>query len=769
MATHKNNAGSTSARSARSSRTSTSHARSAQGNSTHGTSGSRRPRNSRGPRRSHSSMKKRPIIKYILLSILGLFVIGVAGLGIAYATTEIPSPESVALSQKTTVYYNDGTTAIGSFQEENREIIGCSALPDYVGNAVVASENRSFWSDSGIDLRGIARALFTNITTGTRQGGSTITQQYAERYYLGETKSYIGKLREALLALKIAQTQDKSTVLCNYMNTIYFGRGAYGIQAAAKAYFNKDAKDLTPSEAALIAGIIPAPSIWDPAVDNVAATKRFNRVIKIMKEDGYLTSEQAASAQLPQTIEQASTDQYAGDKGYLLSMVKSELLNTDQFTEDQLMTGGYSIITSIDKDKQAYMQQVGAGDGSTPETVETGGMSADVDTGEIIAVYGGKDYNTKQLNNATQAIYQAGSTMKTFTLIGAIQQDVSLNTLFNGNSPRTYQGLGKSVSNYGNISYGNITLTRALARSVNTVFVDLNQKVTPEKTAQIAKSAGISSSIQTDSLYNTLGIDAIHVSEIVQAYQTIAHDGVRNDLHIVREVRSDQGTNTVYTANTQGTQVFSSNVTANAQTALRAVITEGYGTPALAVGKTVAGKSGTANDNSAVSFAGFSRHVVTAFATWNPSDDGKTNEPVPTFGGYTDGMGYPTHLFTLYMKQALAGVQDEAFPTPKSTGIVGGPDGSWGLGGQRTQTQNDEEEESSDDDSASESNRRNQNQEQQNQQQQNSTDSNSSGNSDSSSSSGSSSESGNSGQNSQANNENSSSQPQSGEQTTGGN
>lgn len=769
MATHKNNGGANSPRRTSSSTRSTRSGGSSHAQRSSNASGAGRGRNSRGPRgakNARGAMKKRPIWKYILWSILGLFVIGIAGLGIAYATIEIPSPESVALSQKTTVYYNDGTTAIGSFQEENREIIQCSTLPDYVGNAVVASENRSFWTDSGIDLRGIARALFTNITTGSRQGGSTITQQYAERYYLGETKSYIGKLREALLALKIAQTQDKSTVLCNYMNTIYFGRGAYGIQAAAKAYFNKDAKDLTPSEAALIAGIIPAPSIWDPAVDNTAATKRFNRVIRIMREDGYLTSEQASAAAMPQTIEQSTTDQYAGDKGYLLNMVKAELLNTDQFTEDQLMTGGYSIITSIDKDKQAYMQEVGAGDSSTPDTVETGGMSADVDNGEIIAVYGGKDYNTKQLNNATQALYQPGSTMKTFTLLGAIKQDVSLNTLFNGNSPRTYAGLASSVSNYGNISYGNITLTRALARSVNTVFVDLNQKVTPQKTAQIAKSAGISSELQTDSLYNTLGIDGIHVSEIVQAYQTIAHDGVRNPLHIVREVRSDGGTNTVYTANTSGTQVFSENVTANAMVALRAVITEGYGTPALAVGKTVGGKSGTANDNSAVSFVGFSRHVVTAFATWNPSDDGNTNEPVPTFGGYTDGMGYPTHLFTLYMTRALQGVVDEAFPTPSNTGIVGGPDGTWGLGAQRTQAQNNSEEDSESDSSREESNsRRNQNSQENQESDGQSQDSNSGNSSDSNQSEGTSDNSGNQQGNSQEN----SSQSQSGGQTTSGN
>ncbi|WP_418969567.1 transglycosylase domain-containing protein [Alloscardovia omnicolens] len=642
---------------------------------------------------SHKALKKRPILKYILLTFLGLFMLGVAGLGVAYAMIKIPSPESIALNQKTTVYYNDATTQIGSFQEQNRQIIECSALPDYVGNAVVASENRTFWTDSGIDFKGIGRALFNNITTGSRQGGSTITQQYAERYYLGDTKSYVGKLKEALLALKIAQTQDKSTVLCGYLNTIYWGRGAYGIQAAAQAYFGKDAKDLTVEQAAMLAGIIPAPSLWDPAVDQTAATKRFNRVIKIMKTDGYITSEQASAAAFPETIENTNTDQYAGDKGYLLTMVKNELIGTGKFTEDQIMTGGYSIVTTIDKDKQATMQNTVNGDSTLPATIEVGGMSADVDTGEILAVYGGRDYNTKQLNNATQAIYQAGSTMKVFTLLGAIQQGVNLNTIFNGNSPQSFPGIAQPVANYGNRSYGYISLTQALAHSVNTVFMHLNEKVTPQKTAQIAQEAGITSSIQTDSLYNTLGIDAVHMSEMVQAYQTIAHDGVRNTLHIVRSVTSASDGNTMYAANTTGKQVFDSNTTAVATQALRAVVTSGTGTPALSVGKTLAGKSGTANDSTALSFVGFSRHVVTGFAIWNPSDDGKTNEAVPSFGAYREGTGYPTHLFADYMKQALAGVADEAFPTAKTQGAVGGSDGSWGLGRPQIQRENNESQE----------------------------------------------------------------------------
>ena len=183
-------------------------------------------------------------MRFCFRSILILFTLFCAFFAYLWATTEIPQPDAIAVAEKTTVFYSDGVTKIGEFAMQNRTIADCSAMPSHVGNAIVASEDRTFWSNDGVDLQGIARALYNNIRHGTRQGGSTLTQQYAERYYLGETDSYFGKMREAVLAMKIAQSQDKSTVLCNYMNTIYFGRGAYGIQAAAaKSHFRRVSHD----------------------------------------------------------------------------------------------------------------------------------------------------------------------------------------------------------------------------------------------------------------------------------------------------------------------------------------------------------------------------------------------------------------------------------------------------------------------------------------------------------------------------------------------
>ena len=356
-------------------------------------------------KKKNTGKGKHRVLKWVLgifFSLIGLGLLaGIAVFAYLYTTTEVPQPEKFALAEKTTVYYADGTTAIGSYAEQNREIISCEGLPDYIGNAIVASENRTFYTDKGLDLKGIARAFINNVTKGTRQGGSTITQQYAERYYMGETTSYVGKAREAIMAIKIAQTESKDEVLCNYMNTIYLGRNSYGIQAAAKAYFNKDAKDLTLSEAAMIAGIIPSPSTWDPADNADMAKSRFKRVLNIMQEDGYITAKQHTDAKFPQTAAVAQQNEYAGPNGYLLDMVRRELVQSKAFTKEDLDTGGYKIITTIDKSKQDLMQSIGDTRlDDMPESLQIGGIALDPKTGEVLSVYAGSDYLSKQLNNA---------------------------------------------------------------------------------------------------------------------------------------------------------------------------------------------------------------------------------------------------------------------------------------------------------------------------------------------------------------------------------
>ena len=647
----------------------------------------RRPVGHRGGHGSHrASGSKRPRRHLILKIVFALFALGIAS-GIAafaylYITTEIPQADKIALSQKTTVYYADGTTEIGSFAEQNREIIQCSDLPDYIGKAIVSSEDRTFYTNKGIDLKGIGRALVNNLTKGTRQGGSTITQQYAERYYLGETTTYVGKAREAILALKLAQAQDKNEILCNYMNTIYLGRGAYGIQAASQAYFGKNAKDLTLSEAAMIAGIIPSPSSWDPAINKDMATQRMTRVLGIMQDDGYITAAERKTADnLPNTVTYSPSNVFAGYNGYLLTTVENELINSGTFTKDDIETGGYKIITTIDKSMQEAMQEAGneRPDGM-PETLEIGGIAVDPRDGTVKAMYAGSDYLTHQYNNATQANFQPGSTMKPFALLGAAQEGVNFNTMFNGNSHQHFSGLENEVNNALEMNWGNINLYQATANSVNTVFMNVNEHLTPQRTAQIAHEAGITSDIDETSPYNVLGINASTVWDLAQGHSTIAANGVKTTLHIVSTV-TDYQNKEMYKAADTSEQVFDANDCALVQKAMQGTTTNGTAAGvANALGRAVAGKSGTANDETAASFVGYVPQLLNVWAIWNPDANGSP-QVVPQFAGYgVSSTGYPAHLFTEFMSRALDGMAVENFPTATDNGKIGGPDGTWGLG-----------------------------------------------------------------------------------------
>ena len=516
--------------------------------------------------------------------------------------------------------YADGKTKIGTFAEQNREIIDCSVLPKYVGQAVVASENRTFYTDRGIDLKGIARALINNVTKGTRQGGSTITQQYAERYYLGETTTYMGKLKEAILAVKIAQTQDKDTVLCNYLNTIYLGRSAYGIQAAAQAYFGKDAKDLTVPEAAMLAGIIPSPSNWDPAVNAKQAKSRpFERVINIRpEEDGYITAKQASEATMPKTVTNAQQNIYEGPNGYPPQMVRSELINSKAFTQDDLDTGGYTIVTTIDKSKQDSMYQTASptkGNAGMPDGVQTGGLSVNVKDGSIISLYAGEDYLKKQLNNVTDATYEVGSTMKPFTLLSTVQTGVSLDTVFNGNSPRSFLGLKAADVELGGASYGYINLYKATANSVNTVYMDLQQYFGADTIIKTAHTAGIKGKI-TDDGYVTLGNSGLSMIDMARGFSTIANQGKKPTLHIVASVKSSKGPELEQGAIHRGTGVRRERHRTGGQGDGRHHPIR-YRSCGERDRQDDGGRSlGTANDNKAVSFIGFTPSTLTMFAIW---------------------------------------------------------------------------------------------------------------------------------------------------------
>lgn len=599
----------------------------------------------------------------ILFTFLGLIIAGLGTFLVAYAALTVPQADQVALAQTTTVYYADGTTEMGRMSQVNRKIIDSSTLPDYVAHAVVASEDRTFYTNSGVDLKGIGRALINNIRGGARQGASTLTQQYVERYYVGETTGYVGKAKEAILALKINREQSKDQIIGNYLNTIYFGRGAYGIEAASQAYFGHEAKDLTLSEAAMIAGIIPAPSAWDPAVDEEKARSRWTRVINLMVEDGWISQADANAAEFPKTIDPDTLGgpTMEGPTGYLMEQIRTELAQEGGFTADQLATGGYRIISTIDKEKQdqaveaaEYMYTVR---GWNEDSMHVALTSIDPATGEIVAEYGGKDYLKRQQNGATQDIMAAGSTFKPFALIAHAEQGGSIYDTYDGSSPKTFSGLARPVSNDSGVSWGRQNLVNATKNSINTVFVGLNQEVGPATTKQVAVELGIPEDTNglDDSLLNVLGFAAPHNIDLAHAYSTIASGGQRTTPHIVREVQNSDGSK-VFQTTVNPKQVFDTKTMSTVLPALQAVTASGGTAEAAAVLKQDSGgKTGTSEEQKTAQFVGFTPSLVTAVSMYQLDENGSPVSLTNIGGlGQFHGGDWPVTVWVRYMKAVSA-------------------------------------------------------------------------------------------------------------------
>ncbi|MDR2799104.1 MAG: penicillin-binding protein [Bifidobacteriaceae bacterium] len=608
---------------------------------------------------SKSKKKKRKglftFFKVLFSFILTLGIASFIFFIVSYNQTQIPEPDAVALEQRSTVYFSDGITPVGSLSDQNRAIIDCSALPAYVGNAIVASEDRTFWSNSGIDPIGIIRAFINNISGGSRQGGSTISQQYAERYYMGENDDYYSKFKEALLAVKLNASQNKNEILCNYMNTIYFGRNSYGIQAAAEAYFGKDAASLTVSEASLLAGVIPSPNNWDPNISKESGQKRWERTLNLMANDNYISKEELNTILkigLPKTRTQMDQP-FAGTNGYIMQIVKDYLINEQKIPLNDILSGGYKITTTINKSYQdAIISAAKTLPSDASPNSQIGAAVLDNKSGDILAFWGGPDNLKHSLNNAIQAKAQAGSTFKPFTLLGAAEKRFDFNKLYNGNSPQKFNGLKNPVSNADDVSYGMINLYKGLANSVNTVFVKLNQEIGPEITSENVNKAGIDESVEP-TLLNTLGFTSVTPLELARGFNTFANSGCRNNPYFIQSITHNS--KSIYNATPSCEQVFDKADVEKVDAAMQGVVQNGFAQRAKSLGETIAGKSGTSSDNKSAWFAGYNAAQTAVFGLWQTGADGSEETISPFGGAYGNaGSGWTLDAFIHYMTQIKA-------------------------------------------------------------------------------------------------------------------
>ncbi len=253
---------------------------------------------------------------------MALFVLGIAAFAIALAMTTIPTPNELATSQATVVYYADGTNEVGRLGDSSRRSVPLSDVPQHVQKAILAAEDRDFYDHGGISPIGFARAVFNNLTGGSTQGGSTITQQYAKNAFLTQERSWSRKIKEALLAFKLETVTSKDQILEDYLNTIYFGRHANGIDAAARAYFAKPVNELTLAEGAVLAAIINSPSGLAPETNQNALKARWNYVLDGMESQGWITGDERAGVRFPDILQAKNANRLGGQTGYLLQAVK---------------------------------------------------------------------------------------------------------------------------------------------------------------------------------------------------------------------------------------------------------------------------------------------------------------------------------------------------------------------------------------------------------------------------------------------------------------
>jgi membrane peptidoglycan carboxypeptidase len=599
----------------------------------------------------------------LLLKVGGFFfLIGATAFTIAYFTTDIPDPNEYVNSQATIIQYADGDE-VGRIGAQNRTSLPLARIPLDLRHAVLAAEDKNFYSQGAFNPFAIVRGAINTALGRGLQGGSTITQQYAKTAFLTADRTIQRKIIELIIAIKLENQLSKDQILENYLNTIYFGRAAYGVETASQVYFGRSVDQLTIPQAAVLASILRSPGYYDPDYregNKERLEARYKYVLNNMVGEGWLEESDAEKfkKKLPSIRPRLSTGQLAGNKGHLIEAVRKEL-NALGFADEQLMIGGLIVRTTLEKDAQLAAEAAvfAQAPKKAPDNLHIGLVSIRPGTGEIVAMYGGKDYLERQLNDATQGITQAGSTFKPFALVAALEQGISLASVWNGNGPLIFDdfnGRPYEVSNYGDKSFGDVSLLRASASSINTVYVPLGIKVGVDKVIEVARRAGIPESVaMVPSPSVVLGVPSPRVIDVANSYATFAANGVRSKPFMVKEVLGPNK-GILYQSRIETEQVFDELVMADLNYALGEVVRSGTAASALrSFGRPAAGKTGTSQSNASAWFSGYTPQLATSIAFYR--DD--ATQSLNGIGGLTSvtGGSFPARIWNAYMKVALKG------------------------------------------------------------------------------------------------------------------
>lgn len=617
------------------------------------------------PRAGHTGWTKWiPSARLLGVGVLTGFVLLIGLFTVGYISTSIPEPNAEAAGQTTTVYYDDGKTPIGTFKVEDRKSVDIDGISPAMQQAAIAAEDKTFYENRGISVKGLSRAAVGIVTDNYAGGGSTITQQYVKNYYLNNERTLTRKVREMFIALKIDQEKSKDEIMADYLNTIFLGRRSYGIEVAAHNYFDTSAKELTVEQSALLAAMIQQPSLADPAEHPEKYENRFRYVLSNMAENGYITKEEAQNAQMPKVKKAKSNNQLKDQDGYMMDAVRSELKRSGM-TDDEIDRGGLKVTSTFNRDRMRDAEKAIDTLPEMNEGMHAGLTSIDPANGEVKAFYGGPDYFKRMQNNSTQDTAQAGSTFKPFALVAGLEAGYRLEDTFNGSSV-TFPNNGDpwTPRNYGGASYGSVSLLRATESSINTAYAQLNINVGPEKTRKVAVRAGLPSDTYglEDNAANVLGTASPTTMQMASAYSTFASQGVYRAPHFVRKAVDPEG-NTVYKADTKGERKFDKDIMAETTYALSQVVESGSGSYAQNLGRPAAGKTGTSSSAYSAWFVGYTPELTTAVSLFREDKNGSPIE-IGYYGGRGEvtGGSFPIQVWTTYMTDALKDVPVSEFP-----------------------------------------------------------------------------------------------------------
>ncbi|MCZ7526050.1 MAG: transglycosylase domain-containing protein [Acidimicrobiia bacterium] len=511
-------------------------------------------------------------------------------------TTDLRLPDLGA--ESSVVFSADGALLATLHAEENREVVALDAISPYLRNAVVAIEDARFFDHEGVDLRAIARALKRDAEEGQIvEGGSTITQQYVRAVMLDDSKTFSRKLREAVLAFQVERTYTKEEILERYLNTVYFGNGAYGAQAAARVFFGKDAIDLELAEAALLAGVLQAPEDLNPFADADAARRRRDRVLDRMEELGRARPSDVAEARRAPLPETPSGPSERYPAGHFVERVKQFVLEDPRFGETPearrhlLFQGGLRIETTLDPTVQALAEMAVARVLSDPAADPGAALVAlEPGTGHVRAYVGGRDFfgdsPEAKFDLAGQGRRQTGSSFKPFVLAAALEAGVPLDRVYDAPA-RIEIPLGDGqpdweVTNYDGSGSGRMNLVEATVHSVNTVYAQLVMDVGPERAVDMASRLGVVSPLQP---YPSaaLGTNGVTVLDMASAFATFAADGLQVDPVFVTRITTRDGT-ILYDASPRPERALSTTHARQVTEVLGQVVTRGRAsTPASVV------------------------------------------------------------------------------------------------------------------------------------------------------------------------------------------